>query len=189
MQRRVWLDPVSDLPCVSRTASRRRRWRALRWPAAAPISAWRTRGPAGLTPYAAGQFTYASKSVTDIRSELGLRSDKSWAMTDSIFTLRGRFAWAHDYNPDRSIAATFQTLPGAVVNGEGEFSEVTNTYAGKGRGSLHLVNLAVAERPANLQGTRPIPGIASFNQLGKMAARSRTADRRCAGCRIRGSTA
>ena len=27
--------------------------------------------------------------------------------------------WAHDYDPDRSIAATFQSLPGAsfVVNG------------------------------------------------------------------------
>ena len=71
-------------------------------------------------------------------------------------------AWAHDYDPDRSIAATFQTLPGAsfVVNGaaqaadsalvtasiekkwlngwsaaatfEGEFSDVTRSYAGKG---------------------------------------------------------
>jgi uncharacterized protein with beta-barrel porin domain len=137
----------------------------------------------GVTPYAAAQFTtfelpayaegvlsgagmfalaYAAKSVTDSRSELGIRTDKSWAMTDSIFTLRGRVAWAHDYDPDRSIAATFQTLPGAsfVVNGaaqahdsalttasaeikwmngwsaaatfEGEFSSVTNSYAGKG---------------------------------------------------------
>jgi uncharacterized protein with beta-barrel porin domain len=83
-------------------------------------------------------------------------------MTDSIFTLRGRFAWAHDYDPNRSIGATFQTLLGAsfVVNGaaqahdsalttasaevkwtngwsaaatfEGEFSDVTRSYAGKG---------------------------------------------------------
>jgi uncharacterized protein with beta-barrel porin domain len=137
----------------------------------------------GVTPYAAGQFTtfdlpayaeraivgantfalsYGAKDVTASRSELGLRTDKSWAMTDSIFTLRGRFAWAHDFNTDRNIAATFQTLPGAsfVVNGaaqahdaarttasaevkwlngwsaaatfEGEFSDVTRAYAGKG---------------------------------------------------------
>jgi uncharacterized protein with beta-barrel porin domain len=82
--------------------------------------------------------------------------------TAGSLTLRGRFAWAHDYDPDRSIAATFQTLPGAsfVVNGaaqasdsalttasiemrwkngwsaaatfEGEFSNVTSSYAGKG---------------------------------------------------------
>jgi uncharacterized protein with beta-barrel porin domain len=137
----------------------------------------------GLTPYAAGQFTtfdlpnyaetaivgasmfalgYNSKSVTDTRSELGLRADKSFAVQDGVLTLRGRAAWAHDFNPDRSISATFQTLPGAsfVVNGaalasdsalatasaemkwlngwaiaatfEGEFSNVTRAYAGKG---------------------------------------------------------
>ncbi len=134
------------------------------------------------TPYAAGQFTtldlpayaeqaivgtnmfalaYTSKSVTASRSELGLRMDKSFAMQDGIFILRGRAAWAHDYNTDRNIGATFQTLPGAsfVVNGaapahdaalttasaewkwlngfslagsfEGEFSNVTRSYAGK----------------------------------------------------------
>ena len=140
-------------------------------------------GGVGITPYAAAQFTtfdlpayaeqavagsnafaltYNAKDVTDARSELGIRTDKSWAMRDGIFTLRGRVAWAHDYDPDRSIAATFQTLPGAsfVVNGaaqasdsalvtasvekkwvngwsaaatfEGEFSDVTRSYAGKG---------------------------------------------------------
>jgi uncharacterized protein with beta-barrel porin domain len=139
-------------------------------------------GGVGITPYAAGQFTtfdlpayaesaisgtsafalnYAAKSVTDTRSELGIRTDKSFAMTNSILTLRSRFAWAHDFDPDRNIATTFQTLPGAsfVVNGagqardsalttasaelkwingwsaaatfEGEFSNVTRSYAGK----------------------------------------------------------
>jgi autotransporter-associated beta strand protein len=137
----------------------------------------------GVTPYAAGQFTtfdlpayaeqavggantfalsYAAKSVTDPRTELGLRTDKSYALSESVLTLRARTAWAHDYNLDRSVAATFQTLPGSsfVVNGaapahdsalttataevkwldgfslaatfEGEFSNVTKSYAGKG---------------------------------------------------------
>ena len=51
--------------------------------------------------------------------QLGFRTEKSWAMPNSILTLRGRLAWAHDFNPDRAIGATFQTLPGAsfVVNG------------------------------------------------------------------------
>ena len=140
-------------------------------------------GGLGITPYAAGQFTtfdlpgyaeqavirssafaltFAAKSVTDVRSELGLRTDKSFATADGVLTLRTRFAWAHDHDPDRSIAATFQALPGAsfVVNGaaqasdsalttasvemnwrngwsaaatfEGEFSNVTSSYAGKG---------------------------------------------------------
>jgi uncharacterized protein with beta-barrel porin domain len=137
----------------------------------------------GLTPYAAAQFTtfglpgyaetvvsgggafplnYAAKSVTDTRSELGLRADKSFAVDSGVVTLRGRVAWAHDFNPDRNVAAVFQALPGAafVVNGaaqasdsalttasaevkwrngwsaaatfEGEFSNVTQSYAGKG---------------------------------------------------------
>src|SRR5262249_18494607 len=107
-------------------------------------------------------LAYGAKSVTDTRSELGLRSDKSFAMPNAILTLRGRAAWAHDFNPDRAIGATFQALPGAsfFVNGaalaadsapatgsaemrwlngwsaaatfEGEFSNVTRSYAGKG---------------------------------------------------------
>jgi uncharacterized protein with beta-barrel porin domain len=145
------------------------------------VSPWM--GGIGIAPYAAGQFTtfelpayaeqvvsgantfalaYGSKSVTATRSELGLRADKSFALQTAILTLRGRAAWAHDFNPDRAVGATFQTLPGAsfVVNGarqasdaalttasaevkwmngwsatgtfEGEFSSVTRSYAGKG---------------------------------------------------------
>ncbi|WP_245350755.1 autotransporter domain-containing protein [Bradyrhizobium sp. UFLA03-84] len=140
-------------------------------------------GGVGITPYAAGEFTtfdlpayaervisglptfalhYGSRSVTDPRTELGLRTDKSFLVQDGILTLRTRFAWAHDYNPTRLAAATFQALPGAsfVVNGaalasdsalttaslemkwrngwsaaatfEGEFSDITASYAGKG---------------------------------------------------------
>jgi T5SS/PEP-CTERM-associated repeat protein len=137
----------------------------------------------GITPYAAAQFTslylpgygeqavsgantfalnYAGRDVTATRSELGLRTDRSYALETAVLTLRGRAAWVHDFNPDRAISATFQTLPGAsfVVNGaasahdaalltgaaelkwlngislsgtfEGEFSNVTRSYAGKG---------------------------------------------------------
>ena len=137
----------------------------------------------GITPYAAGQFTtyslpayaeqvlagagtfalnYAAKDVTASRTELGVRTDKSFAVPNGILTLRGRAAWAHDFNTDRNVTALFQTLPGAafVVNGaaqahdsalvtgaaemkwlngwsaaaifEGQFSNVTNSYAGKG---------------------------------------------------------
>ena len=136
-----------------------------------------------VTPYAAGQFTtyslpayaeqalsgtgafalnYAAKNVTAARTELGVRTDRSFAMVNGVLTLRGRAAWAHDFNTDRNVTAVFQTLPGAafVVNGaaqahdsalltgaaemkwlsgwsvaaifEGQFSNVTDSYAGKG---------------------------------------------------------
>ena len=91
-----------------------------------------------------------------------LHADSTVFNVARILTLRGRLAWAHDYDTDRSIGATFQSLPGAsfVVNGaaqasdsalvtasvekkwltgwsaaatfEGEFSQVTASYAGKG---------------------------------------------------------
>jgi autotransporter-associated beta strand protein len=137
----------------------------------------------GITPYAASQFTsfflpsyaeqmivgtdpfalaYGSRTVTDTRTELGVRTDRSFALLTGLLTLRGRLAWAHDYDPDRGVGATFQALPGAsfIVNGaaqasetalttasaemkwkngwsaaaafEGEFSHVTASYAGKG---------------------------------------------------------
>jgi uncharacterized protein with beta-barrel porin domain len=138
---------------------------------------------AGITPYVAAQaisfnlpayaeqvlggaglfaLNYAAQTTTATRTELGLRSDKSFALQDGILTLRGRAAWAHDYNNDRAVTAVFQSLPGAsfVVNGargnpdgalvsagaemkwlngfslaatfEGEFSGNTTSYAGKG---------------------------------------------------------
>jgi uncharacterized protein with beta-barrel porin domain len=140
-------------------------------------------GGLGVSPYAAVQVTafelpayaeqavsgantfalaYGANSSTATRSELGLRTDKSYALDGAMLTLRGRAAWAHDFNPNSTITATFQTLPGAsfVVNGaalapdaalttasaevswlngwsvaatfEGEFSDVTRSYAGKG---------------------------------------------------------
>ena len=137
----------------------------------------------GITPYAAGQFTtfslpayaeqalvgtnafalnYAAKNVTASRTELGVRTDRSFALPDAVLTLRSRLAWAHDFNTDRNVTAVFQGLPGAsfVVNGaaqardlaltsaaaemnwsngwstaatfEGEFSAISRSYAGKG---------------------------------------------------------
>jgi uncharacterized protein with beta-barrel porin domain len=87
----------------------------------------------GFTPYAAAEFAavslpvnagqagYAanasaaalgSDSVTDGRSELGLRTNTSFALERSIVNLRGRLAWAHDFSAVRSMPAAFQALPG-----------------------------------------------------------------------------
>jgi outer membrane autotransporter protein len=137
----------------------------------------------GVTPYAAGQFTtfflpayvetstggvsvfplaYDSKDVTAPRSELGVRADKSFVMDGALVTLRGRAAWAHNFNTDRNVSAIFQALPASafVVNGasptadaalvslstevrwanglslagsfEGEFSSRTEGYSARG---------------------------------------------------------
>jgi outer membrane autotransporter protein len=137
----------------------------------------------GVTPYAAVQsisiflpgysesatagsnafaLSYGAQTVTAPRTELGARADRSFAAGGGTLVLRGRVAWAHDFETDRPINATFQTLPGAAftVNGaspapnaallsagaemrwpsgwsmaatfEGEFSRNTDGYAGRG---------------------------------------------------------
>ena len=138
---------------------------------------------AGVTPYGALQTTtillpsyaesalsggsafalsHASQTVTDTRTELGARFDKSFALTNALLTLGGRLAWAHDFQLNASAVATFQSLPGAsfTVNGatpspnsalvsagaevkwasgfsvlasfEGDFSSNTRSYGGQG---------------------------------------------------------
>ena len=138
---------------------------------------------AGVTPYAAAQaisyrmpsyleqgngavdsfaLGYAGRDVTATRSELGLRLDRTTVMGETLFTLRGRAAWAHNFDTARNAAATFQALPGSgfLVNGaamapdaalvsagaeiawrngvalaatfEGEFSNNVTSYTGKG---------------------------------------------------------
>jgi autotransporter-associated beta strand protein len=138
---------------------------------------------AGVTPYAAAQaisyrmpsyleqgngaidsfaLAYAGRDVTATRSELGLRLDRTTVMGDALLTLRGRAAWAHNFDTARNAAATFQALPGSgfLVNGaamapdaalvsagaeigwrngfalaatfEGEFSNNVSSYTGKG---------------------------------------------------------
>src|SRR5258708_23718766 len=84
-------------------------------------------------------LAYGSKNVTDTRSELGIRTDKSFAIQNAILTLRGRLAWAHDFNPDRTIAATVETLPGAsfVGNGAAQAHQAALTTASPDSECLH----------------------------------------------------
>jgi outer membrane autotransporter protein len=137
----------------------------------------------GLTPYAAIQaqsfrtpsysesdltgggfaLAYNARTATDTRSELGARFDRLLLLNpNAALTMRARVAWAHDWVSDPTLAAVFQTLPGAsfIVNGatpaknsaltsagaelrlangvtfigkfDGEFASHSSTYAGTG---------------------------------------------------------
>ena len=108
-------------------------------------------------------LAYNSRTGTDTRSELGARFDRVLALyTSAVLSLRARVAWAHDWVSDPTLAAAFQTLPGAsfIVNGatpaknsalasagtelrlangiallakfDGEFASRSSTYAGTG---------------------------------------------------------
>jgi outer membrane autotransporter protein len=58
-------------------------------------------------------LNYAGQSWNDTRTELGARADYRVMMdAGARLTLRGRAAWAHDFDTGRAIAAGFQALPG-----------------------------------------------------------------------------
>jgi len=100
-------------------------------------------GGVAITPYAAGQFTtfdlpaYASrpspapicsrhlhfKSVTDTRSELGVRTDKSYPMQMHLHPARPGCV-AHDFNPDRQYRRqrSRRCRASFVVNGAAQAS-------------------------------------------------------------------
>jgi outer membrane autotransporter protein len=108
-------------------------------------------------------LSYDARTVNATRAEFGAWVDKAVALDQgATLMLRGRAAWAHDFNNDQGINAAFQTLPGAsfTVNGaeaapnaallsagaelrlinnwsvaakfDGEFASGARTYAGTG---------------------------------------------------------
>jgi outer membrane autotransporter protein len=139
----------------------------------------------GVTPYAALQaqsfkapaysesaggglpqfaLSYNAKTATAVRAELGSRADKTFHLADGNgLKLFGRMAWAHDWQSDPSLSATFLDLPTVsfVVNGatppkdlllltagaewrlrkgwsllakfDGEFADRSRSYAGTAR--------------------------------------------------------
>ncbi len=67
-------------------------------------------------------LSYAGQQITASRTELGARFENISSMPDGdgIWKWKGRVAWAHDWNTDRTATATFQALPGSssfTVNG------------------------------------------------------------------------
>jgi outer membrane autotransporter protein len=108
-------------------------------------------------------LSYNARTATHTRSELGARFDRLIALyPGAALSLPARLAWAHDWVSDPTLAAVFQTLPGAsfIVNGatpaknsalasagaeyrlangvtllakfDGEFASHSSTYAGTG---------------------------------------------------------
>ena len=132
----------------------------------------------GFTPYVAAQaqafrtptyteadlagsgfgLTYQGRTASDTRSELGARFDRATLVTpNSVLTLRGRAAWAHDWVSDPTLVAAFQALPGAsfIVNG-----------------ATPAKNTALASAGAELKFSNGVALSAKFD--GEFAARSTT---------------
>ena len=78
-------------------------------------------------------LTFNAQSATVVRTELGSRFDKSFAQSDgSTVNLFGRLAWAHDWQSNPNLTATFIGLPTAtfVVNGAAPPSDLALITAG-----------------------------------------------------------
>ena len=164
---------------------------------------------AGITPYAAiqaqsfrtpgysetdvngGGFAlgYTGRTATDTRSELGARFDRVLALyPNAVLALRARLAWAHDWVSDPTLAAVFQTLPGAsfIVNGA---TPAKNSALASAGAELRLANgisllakfdgeFASTRRPTPAQGRCATGGEATVHSCpGRSAARSEARDR------------
>lgn len=135
----------------------------------------------GVAAYAAGQVTsfnlpaagdqamlsanpfasaFGAVNAVDSRSELGMRTSKSFDLLNGLLTLRGRFAWVHDFNASAAASGTPQPPPGSNLPGlvqspnaaltgasaelrwsngwlaaatfESEFSGMTRSFTGRG---------------------------------------------------------
>jgi outer membrane autotransporter protein len=78
-------------------------------------------------------LTYASQTGTVVRSELGSRFDQVFAQADGdSVVLFGRAAWAHDWQSNPNLTATFIGLPTAtfVVDGAAPPSNLALVTAG-----------------------------------------------------------
>jgi uncharacterized protein with beta-barrel porin domain len=96
----------------------------------------------GETDLSGGGFglAFAARTATDTRSELGARFEHAMALNPTAaLTLRARLAWAHDWVSDPTMAATFETLPGASFMVSGAAPAKDSALASAGA-ELHLMN-------------------------------------------------
>jgi uncharacterized protein YhjY with autotransporter beta-barrel domain len=99
-------------------------------------------------------LAFAARTATDTRSELGTRFERVVAVAPtSTLALKARLAWAHDWVSDPTLAATFQTLPGAsfTVNGAAPARDSALATAGA---ELRLLN-GVSARQARRRVREP----------------------------------
>jgi outer membrane autotransporter protein len=65
-------------------------------------------------------LNYHANTTITIRTELGARFNRSVALDDgATLALRGRAAWAHDFNTGPNVVAEFQAMPGAPFTVQG----------------------------------------------------------------------
>jgi outer membrane autotransporter protein len=99
-------------------------WMAVQWTPYAAVQAQSFRTPSygEIATSGSNQFalTYNGRTATAVRGELGVRTDKTFAVADgSQINLFAKLAWAHDEISDPNLNVSFIGLPTAsfAVNG------------------------------------------------------------------------
>jgi outer membrane autotransporter protein len=65
-------------------------------------------------------LTYQSQTTTSLPTFLGVQFDTRLALANgTVWSPFVRAAWVHEFRPDRSIAATFESVPGALFSVDG----------------------------------------------------------------------
>jgi outer membrane autotransporter protein len=78
-------------------------------------------------------LTYQSHTTTSLPTFLGLQLDTRWSLTNGmVWSPFLRAAWMHEFRPDRSIAGSFVSVPGALfaVDGARAWSDALKVNAG-----------------------------------------------------------
>jgi autotransporter-associated beta strand protein len=125
-------------------------------------------GPFGLTPYAAIQarsyrapgtsetsststttyaLTYGAQTTKATATELGAWFDRSVMLNaSSSLTWRTRLAWAHEFTTDRTITATFQTLPGSAFTVDGAAAPANAALVSAAAEFAHINGLKIGAK-------------------------------------------
>ena len=108
-------------------------------------------------------LNYQAQSITDANIELGVRIEKKLAVSDGFLNFRGRAAWVHDYNPDSTVTAGFEALPGAtfVVSGARPYADAARVSAGIERSWFNGFSLA-ATFDCKVSGNTDQHGVRAF---------------------------
>jgi outer membrane autotransporter protein len=78
-------------------------------------------------------LSYQSHTTTSLPTFLGVQLDTRWALTNGmVWSPFVRAAWMHEFRPDRSIAGSFVSVPGALfaVDGARAWSDALKINAG-----------------------------------------------------------
>ena len=107
-------------------------------------------------------LTYQSQTTTSLPTFLGVQLDTRLALANgTVWSPFLRAAWVHEFNPDRSIAGSFVSVPGTLfaVDGARAWSDalkVNAGYAGRAQSicvAVRQLRRRVCQQRPKLRGT------------------------------------